>query len=963
MMIGTVLFLMTAALNLTPAPQEMTEEGKGEFILQALTPIIVEDDASDTELAVIDAFLKALHADLPVLQAGQFKPGNDGIYIGEPGRHAAFEKRPLRTYGERAAELKPGGYVLSITRKMVVVAGRDPEGAFHGLQTLLQIARAYPQGWPCIDIKDWPNCALRGVWADKPLSEAQLVKLASVKANCVVYDSPGFCALTGEAAETWKRAFAAARQAGLEPIPVLRFLNEADGLLAVAPIAAEGCILSEEVTLSGEDWSALKKRNVLPGTLVSVSGAVCRDREDYALEPAPLEYPYAPGASPCLIRSIPGGKIPDGATARVTYSYAPEKTAAMCPNAPETAAALEEAMRRLNEVLKPRYLHLGMETLARLNQDFRCRAHRKDNAGVFEEALNLAASTAKKAMPGVQLMIWSDSVCPAQDAPVYGLDGAAARLPENLILSVRLPQEPHLSEAACAWCAAQGRPYMLMGAPEDTGSGGACEAASKDEKCLGVLAEKSALVSGTSESLLAAAWKLGPSAMPWPEGLNAFFGVSLEQPDYPKRYESLTAALNARTIRGKSPEESYQEFRPIRDTLARRLPKDDPELAAVDRLYANLTTYLTLENAYTERQDKQALRRLVDVVKTQAELDPELNPDRMQRIIDTIENQGLFVPASILFGGSLAYYRPITVPAGYHLLEVPGKPEYHDEPQHARADWNLVSPYALRRIDYETVGARRVTLECGDDGKTYKKVRDWNPSGALDVRGPAIVEQMPASQYVRLSVESTNKQAVLREARLYGLKGPAALRCPFTSDAGRTRISGTGSEWSGPPQAIGFVDAAAQRFAEAPTEIRAHRTRTHLFLGVTAKEPRMHAMTADMTTRDAPLWEQESVEVWIDTGAAPLFRFVANPLGAQFDSCGGDDAWDASWQVMAEKMEDGWAAVLAIPFEAIGGAPQPSAAWRVNFVRNRANVTRERSLWAFDDTTSPAWPMGTMTFE
>ncbi len=63
-----------------------------------------------------------------------------------------------------ALTMQPEGYALVVTSKFVVVIGRDPAGAFYGLQTLRQLLRSNRGGHRLIgaDISDWPSLKFRG---------------------------------------------------------------------------------------------------------------------------------------------------------------------------------------------------------------------------------------------------------------------------------------------------------------------------------------------------------------------------------------------------------------------------------------------------------------------------------------------------------------------------------------------------------------------------------------------------------------------------------------------------------------------------------------------------------------------------------------------------------------------------------------------------------------------------------
>ena len=100
--------------------------------------------------------------------------------------------------------------------------------------------------------------------------------------------------------------------------------------------------------------------------------------------------------------------------------------------------------------------------------------------------------------------------------------------------------------------------------------------------------------------------------------------------------------------------------------------------------------------------------------------------------------------------------------------------------------------------------------------------------------------------------------------------------------------------------------------------------------------------------RDAPLWEEEVVEVFIAPGeGVPVryFEFEVNPLAAVFDASVAnpdgrrdtmrvDPSWDApglSARVIRPSWA-GWRAELVLPWSAVCDGPPPQV-WRSNFFR------------------------------
>jgi hypothetical protein len=115
--------------------------------------------------------------------------------------------------------------------------------------------------------------------------------------------------------------------------------------------------------------------------------------------------------------------------------------------------------------------------------------------------------------------------------------------------------------------------------------------------------------------------------------------------------------------------------------------------------------------------------------------------------------------------------------------------------------------------------------------------------------------------------------------------------------------------------------------------------------------------------RDAPLWEEEVVEIFLAPGDGLPARYVeiqVNPLGTVFDAQVAnpdgrrdtmtvDPSWNASGLAVRVVRPEtgGWRAEVAIPWsEACAGDPPPS--WRANFFRierPRAG-TPEFSCWS-----------------
>jgi hypothetical protein len=117
---------------------------------------------------------------------------------------------------------------------------------------------------------------------------------------------------------------------------------------------------------------------------------------------------------------------------------------------------------------------------------------------------------------------------------------------------------------------------------------------------------------------------------------------------------------------------------------------------------------------------------------------------------------------------------------------------------------------------------------------------------------------------------------------------------------------------------------------------------------------------ATMSERDAPLYEEEVVEVFLDPvgDLECYFEIEVNPLNAVLDlvlrrnrsGYAKDFAWRCEGlRTRVEKSATAWTAELSIPFRSVAAsAPVAGAQWRVNFCRidRPPHVPRELTSWS-----------------
>jgi len=181
------------------------------------------------------------------------------------------------------------------------------------------------------------------------------------------------------------------------------------------------------------------------------------------------------------------------------------------------------------------------------------------------------------------------------------------------------------------------------------------------------------------------------------------------------------------------------------------------------------------------------------------------------------------------------------------------------------------------------------------------------------------------------------------------------LRCRQRVFSALTADAGS-AEWEG-CEAVALSDVVTGAAPKQGTTVRAAwgNDEVRFLFECTDADPR-----ATLTERDAPLYQEEVVEVLLDPVGDLLsyFEFEVNPLNAVMDlvlrrSRSGylkDFRWKCEGLRSCTRMiPGGWAAELALPFADIAPeVPKPGTQWRVNFCRidRPEGEPRELSAWS-----------------
>jgi hypothetical protein len=112
---------------------------------------------------------------------------------------------------------------------------------------------------------------------------------------------------------------------------------------------------------------------------------------------------------------------------------------------------------------------------------------------------------------------------------------------------------------------------------------------------------------------------------------------------------------------------------------------------------------------------------------------------------------------------------------------------------------------------------------------------------------------------------------------------------------------------------------------------------THIYVGVYCEEPDTAGLAANVAPRDGPVWNDDSVEVFLRPAPGqPVCQFVVNPRGTIYDARDKEPTWNSTAKVKAAIQEGkSWTVTLAIPMKELPTHVGDNQAWTVNVYRTR----------------------------
>lgn len=163
-----------------------------------------------------------------------------------------------------------------------------------------------------------------------------------------------------------------------------------------------------------------------------------------------------------------------------------------------------------------------------------------------------------------------------------------------------------------------------------------------------------------------------------------------------------------------------------------------------------------------------------------------------------------------------------------------------------------------------------------------------------------------------------------------------------------------------------FILVGGRAEPTQPTDVCLGTTDEGLWLAFSCREPEKNRARPKCSTRDSAVWEDDSVEIFLDTNfdRKTYYQFILNTAGVQYDGKEKDSSWNGVWQVKTAWTDGGWTAEVFIPWTTLGGRPAAGTRWGLNLARNRTVDEGGTSMWSptLGSAHSPE-RFGTLVFE
>lgn len=148
--------------------------------------------------------------------------------------------------------------------------------------------------------------------------------------------------------------------------------------------------------------------------------------------------------------------------------------------------------------------------------------------------------------------------------------------------------------------------------------------------------------------------------------------------------------------------------------------------------------------------------------------------------------------------------------------------------------------------------------------------------------------------------------------------------------------------WKKIPQETGFKYLRnIEKYSEKQTFFQIGWNEDNIFIGVFCEEPDIEKIRPKGKDGD-PLWNEDSIEIFLSPLFPGYYQFIINPLGSKTQGKGKKINIETSSFVGL----DFWSIEVKIPFSEIGKKPTKNEVWRFNIGRNITIGDDKYSTWA-----------------
>lgn len=254
--------------KLLPAPQLIQPTGSTALSVSQIHSYVLEQGSGKaiTGMEQLNAKLRQLGMSVIPKSVIAKKPGTSGtIWLG------VKPSSELDRLFVGLPEPKEQGYRLLVGDDWVVIQGKDVQGLYYGLMTLLQLTQ--PDGSiPRVKISDWPELKLRGTYICDANPEQKIDNFATMKLNFIVFEYSELYKLDDPATNTrWKKIADECRKHFIEPIPELQSFGHGDAVLSIEPRCAEAVPLTK-LPVMARNWTVHTPDSVVPALPVNNPG-------------------------------------------------------------------------------------------------------------------------------------------------------------------------------------------------------------------------------------------------------------------------------------------------------------------------------------------------------------------------------------------------------------------------------------------------------------------------------------------------------------------------------------------------------------------------------------------------------------------------------------------------------------------------------------------------------------------